>query len=59
MLANGDIKFRQNNDWAVNYGGANGVLKTGGDNIAVKAGTYDILPDLTNASAPTYKLTKK
>ncbi|MBC7569156.1 MAG: SusE domain-containing protein [Spirosoma sp.] len=58
-LVDGDIKFRQNNDWAVNYGGANGVLKTGGDNIAVKAGTYDILLDLTNASAPTYKLTKK
>jgi len=35
------------------------VLKTGGDNIAVKASTYDILLDLTNASAPTYKLTKK
>ncbi len=60
-LVDGDIKFRQNDDWAVNLGDTkgDGILKQGGDNITVKTGTYDILLDLTNASKQTYKLTKK
>lgn len=60
-LVDGEIKFRQNDDWGVNYGDdkADGVLETGGANIAVKAGTYDIVLDFTNAAKPTYKLTKK
>ncbi|RYC67905.1 SusE domain-containing protein [Spirosoma sordidisoli] len=44
-LKDGDIKFRQNNAWTVNYGGAAGTLKEGGDNIAVKAGTYLVTAD--------------
>jgi hypothetical protein len=60
-LTDGEIKFRQNNDWAVNMGdnGADGTLEDGGANIVVKAGTYDILLDLSSASKRTYKLTKK
>lgn len=60
-LVEGEIKFRQNDDWGVNYGDdkADGVLEPGGANIAVKAGTYDIVLDFTVAAKPTYKLTKK
>ncbi len=38
----GEIKFRLNNDWAINYGdtGADGTLELGGDNIVVNAGHY-------------------
>ncbi len=60
-LIDGEIKFRQNDDWGVNYGDdkADGIMELGGANIVVKAGVYDILLDFTNASKPTYKLTKK
>lgn len=60
-LKDGEIKFRQNNAWDKNLGdnGADGTLEDGGANIVVKAGTYDILLDLSNASKMTYKLTKK
>lgn len=60
-LTDGDIKFRQNDVWDINYGddGANGTLELNGANIAVKAGTYDILLDFSVPSKPVYKLTKK
>ncbi|WP_224485180.1 SusE domain-containing protein [Robertkochia aurantiaca] len=47
-LADGEIKFRENNDWTLNYGdsGADGTLDEGGDNIMVTAGTYKITMDL-------------
>jgi starch-binding outer membrane protein SusE/F len=59
-LTEGEIKFRANNDWGLNYGddGANLSLEAGGANIAVKAGVYDILLDFSKTT-PTYKLTKK
>ena len=43
-LVDGEIKFRENNDWANNLGdtGADGVLEPDGDNIAVTAGSYKI-----------------
>lgn len=49
-LVDGEIKFRFNNDWGLNYGdsGADGTLETGGDNIAVSAGHYLIIFDLNN-----------
>lgn len=49
-LVDGEIKFRENNDWAVNYGddGADGTLEPGGSNIAVTAGSYKITMDLNN-----------
>lgn len=43
-LLDGEIKFRQNNDWTVNVGddGANGTTELNGANIAVTAGTYKV-----------------
>ncbi len=60
-LVDGEIKFRANEDWTNNYGddGADFSLEAGGANIAVEAGTYDVVLDLSNADAPTYKLNKK
>ncbi|WP_158534915.1 SusE domain-containing protein [Mucilaginibacter hurinus] len=54
-LTAGEIKFRLNDDWAVNLGGSGGVLNQGGANIAVTAGTYNVIIDTFNN---TYTLTK-
>jgi hypothetical protein len=53
-LTNGEIKIRQNDDWAVNYGddGNDGTLEPGGANIPVTAGTYNIVLDFS-VSPPT------
>ena len=47
-LANGELKFRFNEDWGNNYGdnGGDGTIESGGANIAVSAGTYFIVLDL-------------
>ena len=42
-LLDGEIKFRQDNDWAVNFGGADGTLVDGGDNFVVTAGLYRVM----------------
>lgn len=44
-LIDGEIKFRENNDWTLNYGssGVDGTLEEGGGNIAVTEGTYYII----------------
>ena len=50
-LIEGEIKFRLNNDWAVNYGdnGNDGTLEDGGSNIPItEAGTYRITFDQEN-----------
>jgi hypothetical protein len=59
-LNDGEIKFRTNNDWALNYGdtGADGSLEPGGANIVVTAGNYNVVLDLSNPNAPTYTLTQ-
>jgi hypothetical protein len=56
-LKDGEIKFRKDSGWDVNYGdtGANGTLEAGGDNIKVTAGSYKITFDLGKL---TYKLEK-
>ena len=41
-LTAGEIKFRANDDWAINWGGDVNALTQGGGNIAVEEGTYDI-----------------
>ena len=43
-LRDGEIKFRNNNDWAENWGddGNDGTLDSYGANISVSAGTYKI-----------------
>lgn len=55
-LTDGFLKFRFNEDWGNNYGdnGADGSLESGGENIAVTAGTYYITLDL---DALTYSIT--
>lgn len=50
-LTTGEIKFRENNDWANNYGSdssTGGALVSGGANIQVTAGAYKIVMDLNN-----------
>jgi protein involved in ribonucleotide reduction len=57
-LTVGEIKFRVNQDWAVNLGdnGANGTLEAGGANIAVTtAGNYRIVVNTTDS---TYQLNR-
>lgn len=57
-LIAGEIKFRQNNSWDVNYGdtGADGTLEAGGDNIAVDAGHYIVTLDFSDANNPVYSI---
>lgn len=57
-LSDGVIKFRADHTWegAPNWGGADGILKAGGDNIKVKAGKYHIVVDLNNPAKMTYTL---
>ena len=49
-LIDGEIKFRENNDWTLNYGdtGNDGTLEINGDNITVSAGIYKILMNLND-----------
>jgi hypothetical protein len=44
QLLDGEIKFRQNNEWVTDFGdtGADGTLDAGGDNIIVAAGHYAV-----------------
>ncbi len=60
VVKDGKIKFRANEGWTNNYGddGADGSLESGGADIVVTAGTYDVVLDLSNAEAPTYTLKK-
>ena len=55
-LADGTIKFRANDAWDVNWGGADGVLVANGDNIPVSAGDYRIYVNLNDPANPTYEL---
>ena len=41
-LSAGEMKFRANDGWDINWGGSFDALVQGGDNIAVEAGVYDI-----------------
>lgn len=42
-LKKGDLKFRANNGWDINWGGKGlAALTQSGDNLKVEAGTYDI-----------------
>ena len=49
----GGVKFRQDADWAINWGDAafpSGTGTNGGSNIPVPAGTYDISFDITTGN---------
>ncbi|MFD0933220.1 RagB/SusD family nutrient uptake outer membrane protein [Psychroflexus salinarum] len=53
-LTDGQMKFRKDNSWDVNYGGTDGVLELNSStNINVDAGRYLVTLDLTN---DTYSL---
>lgn len=56
-LAEGEIKFRRDNDWGFNYGdnNADGSLENGGSNIVVAAGLYKIT---FNFAGLTYSIEK-
>lgn len=58
-LIDGEIKFRKDNDWTLNYGdtGLDGNLDEGGDNIPVTAGTYEIIMNLNTLSYTIAPLT--
>ena len=60
-LKDGEMKFRLNNDWNINYGDNNGdkILELHGENIKVAEGIYDLILDLTDDSNPYYFLEKK
>lgn len=45
-LGNGEMKFRANNDWAINLGGSHKELTQDGSNLKITAGVYDIVLDL-------------
>ncbi len=56
-FAEGQIKFRANHDWALNWGGSDGILKPGGDNLKItKAGKYLVTVNLNNPDKLTYTL---
>jgi len=55
----GQIKFRANNDWTINFGddGGNGTLEYGGANIAVpSSGAHTVKLNLSNPGAYTYTI---
>lgn len=55
-LAVGEIKFRANDAWDINWGGSEGNLVPGGDNIAIaEEGNYTVT---FNGTDLTYTLTK-
>ncbi|MDX5338036.1 MAG: SusF/SusE family outer membrane protein, partial [Cyclobacteriaceae bacterium] len=55
----GAFKFRANNNWDFNYGGSNGELNAGGDNIQItEAGNYTITLYFGPEGVATYTLTK-
>jgi hypothetical protein len=53
LSAGGEVKFRANNEWVLDYGdrGADGLLERGADNIKVPgAGNYTITLDLSKGA---------
>ncbi len=59
-LSDGEIKYRFNKDWRINYGNdKSGKLVSNGENIKVKAGNYDITLDLTDDQNSKYMISRK
>ncbi len=55
-LVDGPIKFRADEDWALNWGQKDGVMTQGNADIPVTAGNYRVYLNLNNPEAPTYSL---
>ncbi len=68
-LTAAQIKFRENDDWANNWGatgsvepapvGATGALSSGGKNFGVTAGSWSFVLDFTDPANPKYTAKKK
>lgn len=60
-LNTGELKFRFNNDWNINYGdnGNDKILDMYGENIKIEAGTYNIILDFSDEMKPKYNISKK
>ena len=58
-LIDGTIKFRVDDAWTLDWGGADGLLEKGGANIAVTAGDYRIYVNLNDPANPVYELNAK
>lgn len=60
-LNTGELKFRFNNDWNINYGDNENdkILDMYGENIKIEAGTYDIILDFSDEMKPKYNISKK
>lgn len=58
-LKDGAIKFRADHKWDTNWGGADGSLSAGGDNINVTAGNYRVYVNVNNPDKLTYELSTK
>ncbi|MBP5687140.1 MAG: SusF/SusE family outer membrane protein [Muribaculaceae bacterium] len=56
-LTTGNIKFRANGGWEINFGGALNNLVMNGDNIVVEAGTYKVALTLVCPGEYTATLT--
>lgn len=61
MLKPGELKFRANNEWALELGinDTNHLVKYGNNIKITEAGTYDIILDMTNEINPVYQVIKK
>lgn len=61
VLKKGEIKFRANNEWAMELGinDANQVVKHGKNIRIPEPGSYDIILDMTNEIKPAYQVIKK
>lgn len=57
VLNAGSIKFRANNSWDINFGGALDNLTINGENITVEAGTYNVVLTLVCPGEYTATLT--
>jgi len=58
-LKEGEVKFRANDNWARNWGGnafPKGNLVSGGDNIAVEPGIYQVVVDLISNTYEFHKI---
>lgn len=54
-LTDGELKFRADGDWAINFGGEDGKLSQGGENIKALAGKYRVYATLNNSEELTYE----
>ncbi|WP_310554437.1 serine hydrolase [Flavobacterium sp.] len=58
-LKTGELKFRFNDDWTLNFGkDMSDRLMPEGNNLEIKVGVYDVLLDLTDFENPKYKIVK-